>query len=259
MKQEEFIKKLFEIKEKYPDWEENEKAWDFGMDVWIATEDYISSKQDIKILSQDDLASQVFSELKDISLLKHFLTDDLRRLVIRYHARNKSTTDAVLSILRDERMKPITPFYLFKHSNVCGFENIKSFLVARLGYLKPSDVRWPEKKYGKYWCEARAEFVDNIQNIPLSQPEEQLQKLSEHYQELENAYREADKATDKERFHKCMLRTMAAIHLITRDPRIKASDVPEITQESRTQALPSPNDEQILDIPNSVVVDSNAK
>ena len=89
--------------------------------------------------------------------------------------------------------------------------------------------------------------MDQIKDIPLTQPVEQLNKLSEHYADLETQYENANKATDKERFHKCMLRTIAAIHLISRDPSIK-SQSHALTQENRTSALQQPKPEDIIDI-----------
>jgi len=241
----------------FPNWEADRKAYRFGYALWKATEAYIQTqyenKEDYEFLSRDQLADKVFRELKEVRILNYFLTDDLRKLIIKYHARNQSTTDAVLAILRDERYEKITPFYLFKYANVCGFTNIKQFLVARLSYLKPGNVHFPKKKYGDFWKETRQKYLDNLKEIPLTRVEEQLESLSEHYQHLETEFKDAETAIDKERFHKCMMRTMAAIHLMTRNTSLKVSDVPALTQEDRTQALQPPDDTQIIEIPNKDV------
>lgn len=251
MKYAEFRKKLEDIHQKdFLNWEEDRKADQFGRALWAATEEYIQIEHEF--LSRDELADKVFDALKGVGFLTHFLTDNLRKIVIKYHVRNQSTTDAVLAILCDERYKDITPFYLFKFSNVCGFENIKKFLVARLSYLKPGNVHFPQKKYGKLWDEARQEYLDNLKDIPLTSVEEQLQALSEHHQDLTKAFREADKPTDKERFHKCIMRTMAAIHLITQNTSINANRTPALKQENRP-ALQHADDTQIIEIPNKDV------
>lgn len=237
----------------FPNWEADHKAYQFGHALWQATEAYIQTqyenKEDYDYLSKEELADKVFRELEGVGMLKYFLTDNLRKLIIKYHARNQSTTAAVLAILRDERYEKMTPFYLFKYANVCGFENIKKFLVARLSYLKPGNVHFPKKKYGDFWKEARQEYLENLKEIPLTSVEEQLQSLSEHYQDLETEFKDAQGTTDKERFHKCMMRTMAAIHLITRNTSLQVSDVPALTQEQRTQSLPTPDDTPIIEIP----------
>ena len=146
-------------------------------------------------------------------------------------------------------MRDITPFWLLKYRYACGVENIKNFLVSRLSYLKPSHPRWPEKKFGAFWRAERAAYVDVIKDIPLTQPQEQLSRLSEHYTDLEMQYQNAERATDKERFHKCMVRTIAAIHQLTRDPCLTSQQQPVSVGAEPTQpALQSPQ-QDIIDIP----------
>ena len=246
-------KTLKEIHKAYADWETENKAWDFGWNLWETAKKSIPADPDN--LTKEELANEVFERLYQEGSLTQCLTDDFRRLVIRYHARGYTTTKAIETILSDEAMAHITPFYLFRHNDVCGYENIKGFLVARTGYLKPphpqwSDekTRWPEKKYGELWQEERTKFIDEIKHIPLTHPLEQLTKLSEHYQELEMLFEKADDAKDQEILHKCMMRTLASIHLITRDPTVKAMPS-ELTQESRKPALQKPDDSDIIDIP----------
>lgn len=261
MEYDEYKDKLFELREKYPDWEENEKAWDYGREIWSVADKYVEAtyrddiiskdkkvKEGDGIISRDEKADKVFDELQRIGLLKFFLTDNFRKRVIRYHVRNKSTTAAVVSILNREDMKKITPFYLFKYENVCGYENIKKFLVARLSYLKPSNERWPRKKYGAYWEEARQEYVDSIGDTPLSHGNEQFQELSELYQHLKDAFESTDNVSEKERLSVCMMRVMAGIHQMTKDPIVDAATTQELTEED-TKVLPTLNEDNILDIP----------
>ena len=237
---------LDEVHEAYVNWESEGKAFKLACVLYKTAEKSIpdESKKD---LSHEELVDKVFQELEYGGSLAKCLTDDFRRLVIRYHAQGLSTTKAIESILLDESMEHVTPFWVFGQSIVCGYQNIKSFLVSRVSYLKPTHPRWPEKKFGDFWGSERAGYVDQIKNIPLTHPAEQLKKLSEHYADLETEYENAKRATDKERFHKCMLRTLAAIHLISRDPSIK-SQSHALTQENRTSALQQPKQEDIVDI-----------
>lgn len=253
MNREEYIRNMKEIKKtEFLNWEEDRKAWDFGYALWKTTDEYLQSvyadEEAYDNLSQAELADKVFAELNQAGLLTYFLTDKFRQRIIQYHARNISTTDAVLSILQSESYEKLTPFYFFKYSDVCGFDNIKKFLVSRLSYLKPNNVRFPHKKYGEYWKQVRSEYLAVIKDIPLTQTEEQLQSLSEHYQELEKHFREAQSGIDQERFHKCMMRTMAAIHMLTRHRSIEVDQMPELDQERR-KTLPPPDETQILEIP----------
>ena len=236
---------LDEVHEAYVNWESAGKAFEFGRALWQTAEKSIPDES--RTGFPGDLANEVFEFLRSAGSLAKCLTDDFRRLVIRYHAQGLPTTNAIEWILLDESMEHVTPFWVLRHSDVCRYENIKSFLVSRVSYLKPTHPRWPEKKFGDFWGSERAGYVDQIKNIPLTHPAEQLQKLSEHYADLETEYENAKRATDKERFHKCILRTLAAIYQISRDPSIK-SQSHALTQENRTSALQQPKPEDIIDI-----------
>ena len=232
--------------EAYINWESEGKATLFAWALWKTAIKGIPAESE-GFLSNEELRDKVFVKLQGAGSLSKCLTEDLRRLVIRYHARGVSTTQTIKLILSDESIKNINPFSLLSNDVVCGYENIKSFLVSRLSYLKPSHPRWPEKKFGDFWRSERAGYVDRIKDIPLTQPVEQLQKLSEHYTDLQAQYNSAKNTTDQERFHKCMIRTLAAIHQISRDPSIK-SQQHALTQEQQTPALQQPQQEDIIDI-----------
>lgn len=238
---------LKEVREAFKSWESEGKAFDFAWHLWKTAEKLVheTSKE---YLTKVELAKAVGLKLHHFGCLTVCITDDLRRLMIKYHARGVSTTAAVESIIMDDAYRDVTPFYLLKHGDVCGYENIKNFLVGRLSYLKPSHPRWPEKKYGKLWKEERSEYVDKIRGIPLTQPEEQLQELSDHYIELKTLFQNADKPSDKERYHKCMMRVQAGIYQMTRDPAYKSLSKPNI-QGNEPVALPKPEQEDIVDIP----------
>lgn len=242
---------LDEVCEAFKSWESEGQAFNFAGHLWQTAEKLVRETSEGH-LTQVELANEVYSKLYHSGCLTVCLTDDLRRLIIRYHARGVSTTNAVKSIILDDVYKHVTPFYLLRHGNVCGYENIKSFLVGRLSYLKPLHPRWPKKKFGELWEEERVEFVDKIKDIPLTQLEEQLQELSEHYTELKTLFQNAEKATDKERYHKCMMRTAAGIHQLTRDPVYKSLSKPH-SEENKPAALPKSEQEDIIDIPSQSV------
>lgn len=243
-------KTINDVHKAFRGWESEGKARAFGIALWEIAEKCVraGSDKDYDARFKNQLPDEVFLVLYQRGSLRLCLTDGLRKLVIRYHARGLSTSAATQEILDDDNMASVTPFWLFKHADVCGYRNIKDFLVSRLSYLKPSHPRFP-KKFADYWRSERAAYVDRIQDIPLSHPVEQLNKLSAHYADLEMAYSDAQSAVDKERYHKCMLRTMAAIHLITRDPSINALPTTrKAIPESSPTALPTPK-EEVIDIP----------
>lgn len=227
-------------------WESDGKAYDFGIALWKTAEHVVSESKG-EIYSKERLVKEVFMTLRQAGSLTKCFTDDFRRLVIRYHARGLSTTATIQTILRDDSMQDITPFWVLKHNGVCGEMNIKDFLVSRLSYLKPSHPRWPEKKFGEFWHAERAEYVNLIKDIPLTQPQEQLNRLSEHYADLETQYQNAERATDKERFHKCMIRTIAAIHQLAQDPYLPLQQPVSVGTDATQPALQSP-EQDIIDI-----------
>lgn len=246
-------KTLDEVHKAFVSWESDGKSHAFGIALWETAERCVREAADIDYDSRFDkeaLQDAIFSELHRQGSLRRCMTDGLRKLVIRFHARGLSTSQTIEAILYDDTMAAVTPFWVFKYSEVCGYTNIQHFLVSRLSYLKPSHPRFPNK-FRDYWQSEREAYVDRIKDIPLSQPIEQLLRLSEHYTELETAYQSAESAVDKERYHKCMVRTMGAIHLITRDPSIKSPRQTNKTiSESSPQALPIPR-EDVIDIPAS--------
>lgn len=236
---------LESVIEAHPNWEQEQNAYRFGVDLWQTAEKAV--KSDEPSLRDDKLADAVFRYLNNNGVLAGCLTDMFREQVVRLYARGLSTTEIVKEILGNDVWKDITPFYLFKYRDVCGYDNIKRFLVDRLGYLKRSHARFPVKKYGAIWKEERASYLEGLDEIPMANPREQLHELSDHYQKLRVLFDEALDPKDKERYHKCMMRALAAIHLVSRDPSIAQSST-ALIQEKRPRALPEPNTDNIIDI-----------
>ena len=57
---------------------------------------------------------------------------------------------------------------------------LRDTLIHRLSYLKPGTARWPEKKYGTLWREAREQHKRIIRDIALTSPVEQVVLLAKH-------------------------------------------------------------------------------
>ena len=203
---------ISKINARHYNWETNTKANDYAHDLWSTTLQCIPDKDKT---DEKAIVQQTFDILLDTGTLAKCLTDNFRKLIIRHHARGLATVQAVNFILSDDEMQNITPFYHFRHANVCGYENIKSFLIQRVSYLTPTDARWPHKKYGEYWKKERQEYIDTITEIPFTNRKEQLARLSKHYLQLEEEFVRAMDAKDMERIHKCKLQTIAAINVLT--------------------------------------------
>lgn len=242
-------KDLDEVIEVYRGWESEGTAYKFANSLWQTAEhrlEAVMGMEAYEILTQAEGADKVFALLKGNKVMTHCLTDTVRQQVIRYHARGYSTTEGVYAFLSDEQMKTVSPFWLFKYADVCGAKNVCDFLVSRTSYLKPTHPRWPQKKFGGFWQTERAAYVETLKDIVLTHPTEQVKELTEHYADLKRLYQDAKSYVDKVRIHECMMRTMAALHVLTRDPSFQSVSG-GLTVEKRA-ALPEPTDANILDI-----------
>lgn len=238
------------VLEVYRGWESEGTVYEFACAICQTAAHLLQGVMGIDAyekLTHEKFAVKAFDMLKEKKVLTHCLTDRLRQQVIRYHARGYSTTEGVYALLFEDQMKDVTPFWSFKFENVCGAQNISDFLVSRMSYLKPTHPRWPHKKFGGYWQTERAAYVETLKDIVLTHPTEQVKELTEHYTDLKGLYQRSKSIVDKVRLHECMMRTLAALHVLTRDPSVKS--VSDGLLVEKQQALPKPTDEGILDVP----------
>ena len=198
-------------------WEINKGAFKYGQQLWEATLQCIEN-----VDTNDDKtnANQTYHILSLTGSLSKCLTDNFRKIVISYHARGLTTSQAIDQILYDEDLLYDTPFHVFKFSNVCGYDNIKKFLLQRISYLKPTDPRWPHKKFGEYWKNERQEYLNAIDDIPLSNKKEQIAALFDHFTTLNTHFNAVNEAIDIERLHRCKLQTIVAINSLTRTTEV---------------------------------------
>ena len=78
-----------------------------------------------------------------------------------------------------------------------GFKALREDMILRMSYLKPGTARWPQKKYGAVWREAREEYRQAISDIPLTSPVEHIAVLSNQaeriIQQLEKVRHDLDR------------------------------------------------------------------
>lgn len=207
------IEKAFnKVHEQNKDWETKGNAFFYAQQLWGEALHCIG---DTKDTDPNTLAKQTYDMLHQTGCLAKCLTDNFRRLVISHHARGLTTSQTINLILPDEMLKDITPFHVFKFANVCGYDNIKNFLLMRISYLKPTDPRWPHKKYGEYWKKERQQYREAISDMPLIDIKEQIAGLSEHYAMINTRINESFETIDFERLHRCKLQTIAAINILS--------------------------------------------
>ena len=72
-----------------------------------------------------------------------FISDEHRAFIVRCHALNFSTADAVRELIReDETLSRLA------QDDAVQKKELRQILIHRLSYLKPDSPRWSEKKYG---------------------------------------------------------------------------------------------------------------
>ena len=143
--------------------------------------------------------------------LSRFIVDTHREYIVRCHARGVSTSDAAFELMReDETINRLT------QEDAMGWKRLQEALVLRLAYLKPGTARWPEKKYGEVWREARAAHKQVVSDIPFTSRVEQIALLAKHAERIE---RELDKKThepkDFQALTKSLTQTLESLHKLS--------------------------------------------
>ena len=111
--------------------------------------------------------------------ISSFISDKHREFVVECHARGISTTDAILELLMED-----ASINRLAQPDALGVKRLHELLVHRLSYLKPGAARWPEKKYGAIWREAREEHKQVISDIPFTSQVEQVATLAKHVERI---------------------------------------------------------------------------
>lgn len=111
--------------------------------------------------------------------ISSFVLDEHREFVVRAHARGSSTSVAVMELMCAEKT-----LARLAQDDAMGFEGLRKDLIPRMSYLKPGTVRWPEKKYGAVWREAREEYKQAISDIPLTSTVEHIALLSKQVERI---------------------------------------------------------------------------
>ena len=107
--------------------------------------------------------------------ISHFISDAHREFIVHCHARGLPTAEAVSTLVQEDQT-----LSRLAQPDVMGTSTLRRVLVTRLAYLKPGTARWPEKKYGTLWREAREQHKRDIRDSPLTSPMEQRAVLAKH-------------------------------------------------------------------------------
>lgn len=127
---------------------------------------------------------QIRATIREVLLanLSFFITDEHRKFVVRCHARGVSTAEAVSALIQEDAVMG-----RLAEDDALDMSDLRNQLVHRMSYLKPVTARWPEKKYGAVWREARDSHRQIMRDIPLTSPGEQVAVLAKHIDRINYA------------------------------------------------------------------------
>ena len=117
--------------------------------------------------------------------LSHFITDAHREFIVRSHARGLSTSAAAWELMQED-----PTMNRLAQEDAMGGKELRELLILRLAYLKPGTARWPEKKYGAVWQNAREAHKQEMRNIPLTSKAEQIALLAKHAERIDRELEE---------------------------------------------------------------------
>ena len=111
-----------------------------------------------------------------------FISDVHRAFIVRCHARGLSTSAAVWELMNaDDTINRLG------QNDAMGIKQLQELLTHRLAHLKPGSNRWPERKYGAVWREARAEYKQAVRDIPFTSQVEQVALLARQADRINEA------------------------------------------------------------------------
>lgn len=188
-------------------------------------------KEEVPALQRDDLSKEAkqkiwYNILESRGWLRACVTDDLRCVFVRMHARNFSTRriidhifggasyERAFDAVCKEYQCALHPWFVFV--DLCGLENIAAYLLPRLSYLRMQNSRFPEK-YNAVWNEARTGYLAEVRQIPLATEGEQLGELTDMYRKLKYVFdQSSDDPSAMARLSTSMIRILGAIHMLTK-------------------------------------------
>ena len=128
----------------------------------------------------DQIKGKTRDEL--IGHLSSFISDVHREFIVRCHAQGLSTADAIVELMiTDETINRLA------QEDAMGLLKLREMLIPRLAYLKPGSARWPEKKYGVVWREARAGYKQAVNDVPFTSQVEQVVLLAKQADRIDRA------------------------------------------------------------------------
>ena len=159
--------------------------------------------------------------------ISHFISDAHREFIVHCHARGLPTAEAVWTLVEEDKT-----LSRLAQPDVMGTSTLRRVLVTRLAYLKPGTARWPEKKYGALWREAREQHKRDIRDAPLTSPMEQSALLAKHVDHInELLYEKNHDVKDVQALTDSLIKTVEALQ------KLSAIEQQVPPNDSRTQLV----------------------
>lgn len=201
----------------------------------------LSVDSDFKDIEQDAL-DQIQGTIREIlrDCVSVFISDEHRKFVVRCHAQGISTADTVSELIRQDKV-----MNRLVYDDALGPKLLRDTLIHRLSYLKPGTARWPEKKYGSLWREARDAYKQMINDMPLTSPVEQAAMLVKHVNRI-NYTLENDSYTvnDLQMLTNSLIKTIESLRKVSvvEEPAPASLSAPQLVAvlERLTVALDAP-------------------
>ena len=168
-----------------------------------------------------------------------FVSDEHRKLIVRYHARGMSTSAAVGELIVTDRT-----INRIAQKDALGAEKLRKMLIQRLAYLKPGSARWPERKFGSVWREAREQHRRDVSDIPYASKVEQVALLAKNAERINQELEEPLKsAKDLQVLTTSLTKTVESMQkVVVEHPNPPSLSAPQLVAvlERLTLALKTP-------------------
>ncbi len=131
----------------------------------------------MELYEADEIKRGIRDEL--VWHVSSFVSDVHREFIVQCHAWGGATSEAALELMKTDKA-----INRLAQEDAMGWNELRETLIHRLAYLKPGSSRWPEKKYGLAWREAREEYKQALSDIPFTSRVEQVALLAKHAERI---------------------------------------------------------------------------
>ena len=177
--------------------------------------------------------------------VSRFITDEHRKFIIRCHAQGMTSAAAVWELMVKNNI-----INRLAQKDALGTEELRRMLIHRLAYLKPGTARWPERKFGSVWREARDKYKRDVSDTPYSSKVEQVALLAKHADRISRKLDEPlESIQDMQALTTALTKTVESMRKVSATERGKSASLsaPQLVAvlERLTLALKTPDQQEI--------------